>query len=711
MNPQVWLENLAAYSLQVAVLIIVGSALVYVFRLKAPGVLLAFWQILLAICLLLPILQPWRPAQSAPPLPMFETSPAPALPVPQPLAPPLRSAPFPKYVTISTVLGAGVAMRFLWLGIGLLRLSRYRNKSRRVTVFPEPIREMQWRVGVTPEILFSREINTPVTFGWRQPAVIFPEFFAEMGESLQRPIACHELLHVRRRDWLFIVAEEILRSLFWFHPAIWWALGRIHLSREQVVDREVLRVTGERGTYLESLLHIASLRGRPVAVPAPLLLREHHLVQRVTLMLKETTMTRKRLIVSLVAIGAFLLWTGTFAAGWFPLTAPPAPAPPAAALAVQAAPQSADRIMIGYENADLAMVIAQIAQILGLTPIDIDPQVHGGATIRGTFTRQRLLETFNALLQNNNAQLIKSGDAYGVISLAHSATAPPPRPATEVPQATHREPLRVGGNVQESKLIYKVDPVYPDLAKQARVAGMVILAVTTDEQGNVADVKVLKGHPLLDQAAVDAVRQWRYSPTYLNGEAVPVVATATVIFGASGSTGKAIIDEQGNVKDQQGIPLPLDRFIASKGTLVVTHGPEVPFPVIERTLKNLQVQGVQIVLQSDSYTFRGGRLFYLAYGSGIRVAGAPRDIQPPELTIDQSALAAIAKASPNPGNPVTLLYYVCVNEAGEIVLVQKASGPDIPEVEAVLSQARVLAPGRRGGEPVPVALMVPIEIR
>jgi protein TonB len=88
----------------------------------------------------------------------------------------------------------------------------------------------------------------------------------------------------------------------------------------------------------------------------------------------------------------------------------------------------------------------------------------------------------------------------------------------------------VGGNVQESKLIKKVEPVYPELAKRARVSGVVILQVTVDEEGSVTELRVLRGHPLLDEEAKRAVQQWKYSPTLLNGEPVPVIATVTVIF-------------------------------------------------------------------------------------------------------------------------------------------------------------------------------------
>ena len=68
------------------------------------------------------------------------------------------------------------------------------------------------------------------------------------------------------------------------------------------------------------------------------------------------------------------------------------------------------------------------------------------------------------------------------------------------------------------------------MAKRARVSGVVILQVTVDEEGSVSDVRTLRGHPLLDDAAITAVKQWKYSPTLLNNEPVPVIATVTVIF-------------------------------------------------------------------------------------------------------------------------------------------------------------------------------------
>jgi len=90
--------------------------------------------------------------------------------------------------------------------------------------------------------------------------------------------------------------------------------------------------------------------------------------------------------------------------------------------------------------------------------------------------------------------------------------------------------VRVGGNIKEPKKVHHVNPTYPDIAKAARVQGIVILECTISPQGKVTDHKILRGIPLLDQAAVDAVKQWIYTPTLLNGVPVPVIMTVTVNF-------------------------------------------------------------------------------------------------------------------------------------------------------------------------------------
>jgi protein TonB len=100
-----------------------------------------------------------------------------------------------------------------------------------------------------------------------------------------------------------------------------------------------------------------------------------------------------------------------------------------------------------------------------------------------------------------------------------------------MPGAPVQEPVRIGGGVQPPKKVKDVRPEYPLTALYARIEGTVILEAVIDTRGMVADVRVLKSIPLLDEAAIEAVRQWRYEATRLNGEVVPIVMTVTVNFG------------------------------------------------------------------------------------------------------------------------------------------------------------------------------------
>lgn len=108
----------------------------------------------------------------------------------------------------------------------------------------------------------------------------------------------------------------------------------------------------------------------------------------------------------------------------------------------------------------------------------------------------------------------------GVIGGIPSA-APPPPPV---------EILRISSGVQEARRIRMVKPVFPPIARQARISGTVKLEALIGKDGTVQNLKVISGHPLLSQAAIQAVQQWRYAPTLLNGKPVPVITLIDVIF-------------------------------------------------------------------------------------------------------------------------------------------------------------------------------------
>jgi len=101
---------------------------------------------------------------------------------------------------------------------------------------------------------------------------------------------------------------------------------------------------------------------------------------------------------------------------------------------------------------------------------------------------------------------------------------PPPPPAVD----TH--PIRKGGDVIAANLIYQVKPVYPALGIKTRVQGVVVLEAVISKEGAISSLRVVSGHQLLTQAAIDAVKQWRYRPTLLNNEPVDVITTVTVTF-------------------------------------------------------------------------------------------------------------------------------------------------------------------------------------
>ena len=250
-----------------------------------------------------------------------------------------------------------------------------------------------------------------------------------MDEKSQRAIACHELLHVRRRDWLFMLLEEAVGALLWFHPAVWWLLGKIELSREQLIDREVVQITGSPRAYLEALLQIAQSKGRPEATLAPSFLTRHHLVRRVAMIVTEVSMSKALSSAFLSTAGALLLAAGGVATWAFPLQKP-------------------------------------------------------------------------AVLE-----------------------AEEPRP-----ERPKREPLRAGGDLKPPKIIFEFKPAYPAEAKRQGVEGLVLMEITLNEKGEVWDARVQRGEPQLQQAALEAVRRWRFSPALLHGNPVPILAHVELEF-------------------------------------------------------------------------------------------------------------------------------------------------------------------------------------
>ena len=198
-------------------------------------------------------------------------------------------------------------------------------------------------------------------------------------------------------------------------------------------------------------------------------------------------------------------------------------------------------------NEQLPDVRPWLSLTLPLPPLAPEPpqpkqetQPTGASVVRSIFHAPIRIPTTPALA---DTPLIEQAAPSGVVGpgilggiepaptafLGLRIDAPPPvvRPAAPKPTS---EPIRVASTIQAAKLMNKVVPLYPALAKQARISGTVHLLGVIAKDGTIQRLQVIGGHPLLTGAAIDAVRQWVYQPTLLNGEAVEVMAPIDVIF-------------------------------------------------------------------------------------------------------------------------------------------------------------------------------------
>jgi len=325
MNPSLLTAELAtgltAYALQAALVLGVGLLLPNLFRLRDPHACLYYWQGLLLAILALPLLQPLL--QPTPGRMIFAGSLAGELTVTAGLLDGLAAngaeeETWTAYRLVLLAIGLGALVRLAWLGLGLSRLRSLRRDAVPAALSPMVSQAFD-DVGTRARLLVSTRVEGPLTFGWRDPVVLLPAGVLELVPEAQRGIVCHELLHVRRRDWLCALFEEAVRALLWFHPAVWVLLARIALSREQVVDREVVRRTGSRRAYLEALQAVAS-RSWQAAVPGLPFFHRGHLRERVAHLCKEVPMSRPRIATLVTTFAGLLALTATLGILVFPMT-------------------------------------------------------------------------------------------------------------------------------------------------------------------------------------------------------------------------------------------------------------------------------------------------------------------------------------------------------------------------------------------------------
>ena len=675
------LANVGAWAVQASVVALAAAVLSHVLRIDAPAVRYAWWRTVLVICLVLPLVQPWQPP-GLPPVAILDAEPvAPIIetfaPAPSgtPAAATTPQTPISWPILATWIIAGGAMLRLGWLALGLVRLRRLRCAGVRADTSGAPD-SLQSVTDAGAEVRYVRSLRQPVTFGIRRPVVLLPETLPSMPAAIQRAVIVHELWHVRRRDWTWTLAEEALRSVLWFHPAIWYLVSRVQSAREEVVDELSVLSTNARRSYLEALLAFAD---EPAVHPAAPFAKRRQLFNRMLLISREAMMSPRRIVCSAAGMAGALVMTGWYASLAFPLTAsglsaPALPIPPpslvgapdtaasamrprrtrpgmtetAARLTPQAQAQPRDPrpgvpravsareqqlrgglgtdptnvanwlelaklqeergaiadaestyqaalgatqsrevllSMAGFHNRQgqfdktmaaledaagrnasdpaghqlvavyywekaqkdqritpeqkatyIQSAIAASDRALALKPDYIEALTYKNILLRMQGNMETDLSRRQALfaeadgLRNRAMALAK---ARGPVPAAQGAFGPPPPPPPPPPMPPFVDgvqAIRIGGEIKTPTKIRDVRPIYPPEALAANVAGVVIVEALIDPQGNVHNAQVLRSIPILDQAALDAVKQWQFAPTLKDGVAVPVVMTVTVNF-------------------------------------------------------------------------------------------------------------------------------------------------------------------------------------
>ena len=589
--------NLLTWSLQTGLLVMVAAVMPFLLGLAVPKARLAYWQLVLVACLALPLLRPWERQTVF----FTQVSAAHAAVTGSVVVPEAVSIPLWSWVLMMLV--AGIAGRFVWLLTGFWRMRRYRLNS-------IPLKPLGYW-GAEADLRISEDVQSPVTFGFLMPVVLLPASFVWLDEVTQEAILCHEIQHVRRKDWLFTLAEEAVRTVLWFHPAIWWVLGEIQLAREQTVDREVIAMTRSRDEYVDALLAVAGANP-PInnyLAQAPLFLRRRHLKQRVISILKEGHMSKTRSVSALAASLLLLAGSCWLITGAVPLYGAPQTIHDGAGVGVET-----NGTPLLHRNAVMYPADALSKRIEGLVTVQVKLDERGNVADASVLSgpeelRKAVLQSVlnwhfakseaNALRQVgvkfelDKVAMRHSGGVVGAVfqpnmvlkSVEFAGSSPQGREEvmaklpihagdTVTPEAmsgitravreydehlsvsprmvgpgemqiviagapdtgtasVSAEPpkaIRVGANVMQANLANKVNPVYPPLAKAARVQGTVQFEATIGADGSIRNLHLTSGPPLLVQAAMQAVQQWAYKPTLLNGNPVEVITTIDVNF-------------------------------------------------------------------------------------------------------------------------------------------------------------------------------------
>jgi TonB family protein len=433
------------------------------------------------------------------------------------------------------VWAAGVLIGLGLLGLGIARLALIGARA-------EPIQNGSWTdlsdsiaadYGLRRRIaiLQTSEADLLATWGLFHARVLLPAHARGWSEDRARTVLCHELAHIRRFDWIVQIGAELVRIVYWFNPLAWIACGRLRYDSEQACDDIVLGEGVPAAAYAGHLLALARLCRRPNRswASAMLMARPSTLERRIAAMLKPG-LRRERPSRRAIAVTSLFLLIVTL--------------PIAAYRSAQTSPLPLKGVIYDATGAVLPDVeVTLIDENQAATKVTTDPAGHFEFPVitPGAYVLEASLMGFRSLRQEITLRSARDWDraiTLGVGDVRETINVQVRRPAPQTGASQARvapRPILVGGNIRAPTKLVDVRPVYPETMREAGREGVVPIEAVIGKDGLVTSLRVVSAqvHPDFAMAALDAVRQWRFSPTLLNGQPVEVVMTVSVTFSLS----------------------------------------------------------------------------------------------------------------------------------------------------------------------------------
>lgn len=368
-------------------------------------------------------------------------------------------------------------------------------------------------------LVSSPSMATPATAGILHPIIIIPAATALTVHELET-ILTHECAHIGRRDNLLGLIESVAGCALWFHPLVWIARRILDAAREEACDAIVL-ASGDSGTYINALRKVCeAVVGPRVAAVSCIVSNTIHERMEAIMTLGTRRLLSHRAVIAVVLALLTATTLGIGVARALPRTRTASDSPRVdVTLSRDAGGIYLFEIAVRDRATDDLITSASL-KAHAEEPATMDasnPEVHIRAIAHQDGTAD--VET----------RFMGGSPIVTKIEMKSAATS-----GSKSDSISGDSPLRVGGDVKPPVVINRVEPVYPDQAKKSRISGIVIVEVIVDHTGVVKDARILKPLPYgLDQAALDAVKQWTFRPASLNGNAVDAFFNLTINFRSS----------------------------------------------------------------------------------------------------------------------------------------------------------------------------------